>query len=149
MMKLKRTLVLSALLMFAAVFAALPLIAAEEPLDARFLKADTNKDGKLDKQEFEAFLVYLNTLKLAKPQKKVAPPTETEVRYEKPGSYLQSAMGYVPVKNASITETTESGKSGGCCGGKMKAAETESAEKKGGCCGGTKTTESTSKDTCH
>ncbi|MDR1494135.1 MAG: hypothetical protein LBT05_15650 [Planctomycetaceae bacterium] len=134
---MKQTLMLALIAMLTLTVLPFSVLSADEPLDARFAKADANKDGKLDQQEFKAFLVYLNTLKLAKPVKKTAPPTETELRYEKSGSYLQSAMGYVPVKSIAVPE-----KSGGCCGGKMKAAETENAnapKSGGGCCGGGKT----------
>jgi hypothetical protein len=117
-----------------------PFTPSSAAVDPRFTKADLNKDGKLDQQEFEQYLVTLNKMKMVKvSQETTAGECSTDnadnAAYANEGSYMESALGYafVPVKSVSETVVTKS-KEGGCCGKKKEKEMTASTES-GGCCG--------------
>jgi hypothetical protein len=132
-------------------FAGAVLFTPTSAVDSRFAGADSNRDGKLNQQEFEQYLAKLNQMKMVK-KSESAPAGECDFKnknetYAREGSYIESALGYsyVPVKSVTETDVTEiegtenvKSKSGGCCGGKKKEMTSMSSEKSGGCCGGKK-----------
>ncbi|MDR1962637.1 MAG: hypothetical protein LBQ50_02540 [Planctomycetaceae bacterium] len=119
-------------------------------LNSRFEKADTNRDGILSREEFEAYLVVM---KSSKPISlvQVCPETGDECdmitgngKEETGICSAQKNAETVAVK--SVTETPVK-KEGGCCGGKMakkdgaetvavKSVTETPVKKEGGCCGG-------------